>query len=322
MNQNKKFQLFFLNNISWVLIIIFYAFFAITRPAAMLQLSTISYMIYSTVPLGFIVIGVSLCLLVGELDLSLAQMTGFVAMLSALIVTRWLPGIPLGLSILVPIVVGVFAGAINGFLVGFFNLNSFLVTLGAFMAYEGGTLLLRSHPIFSGFSDFYLLWGRNDSVSILMFVVIILIMAFVLKFTSFGLHIYGVGGNEKSAGMLGVSPGKVKFFTFSLAGGFAGLAALFYTGFLSSVPPGLADGQIFMAFAGAIIGGVELQGGRGSIINVLAGIIFLSLVGAGLSMFNVNPFLRRVIYGLLVLLAIFVNKARNILRDRLLQATC
>jgi len=319
MSNKKKFQLFIVNNISWVLIIVFYIFFATLKPEGMLKLSTISFMIYSAVPMGFIVIGVALNLLIGCMDLSLAQMTGFIAMLSALIITKWIPGIPPILQVFIPIVIGFLGGALNGYMVAYIRLNPFLVTLGAFMAYEGATLLLQPYPIYEGFSDFYLVFGGNGVVSIIVFIVIILIMSLILKYSSLGLHIYGVGGNYMSAKMVGVNPKRVQFIVFSIAGAFAGLSGLFYTGYLDSVPPSMADGNIFLAFAGAIIGGVEQEGGRGSMINVLAGIIFLALIEAGLSMFNVNPYLRRVVYGILVIVAILINKFRNQVRDMILQ---
>jgi len=319
MSNKKKFQLFIVNNISWVLIVVFYIFFATLKPEGMLKLSTISFMIYSAVPMGFIVIGVALNLLIGCMDLSLAQMTGFAAMLSALIITKWIPGIPPILQVFIPIVIGILGGALNGYMVAYMKLNPFLVTLGAFMAYEGGTLLLQPYPIYEGFSDYYLVFGGNGVVSIIVFIVIILIMSLILKYSSLGLHIYGVGGNYMSAKMVGVNPKRVQFIVFSIAGAFAGLSGLFYTGYLDSVPPSMADGNIFLAFAGAIIGGVEQEGGRGSMINVLAGIIFLALIEAGLSMFNVNPYLRRVVYGILVIVAILINKFRNQVRDMILQ---
>ncbi len=315
----KRLQLLFVDNLAWVLIIVFYTIFAILRPEGMLKLSTLSFMLYSSIPLGFIVVGVSLCQLLGAMDLSLAEMTGFIAMLSAMIITKWFPGIHPVLCVLIPVVLGFIGGAINGYMVGYLGLNPFLATLGAFMAYEGGTLLLHSYPIYSGFPKLYMAIGRDPSNAVPLFFAFILLVAFILKYTPFGLHIYAVGGNKRSAAMLGLNPARITFFTFSLAGGFAGLAALFYTGYLHSVPPSMADGDIFMAFAGAIIGGIEQQGGRGSIINVLAGIIFLALVEAGLSMFNVNPYLRRVIFGLLVVVAIVINKTRNYFRDRILQ---
>ena len=105
---------------------------------------------------------------------------------------------------------------------------------------------------------------------------------------------------------------------YTISGIFAGLSALFYTGFLSTVPPALADGNVFLAFAGAIIGGISLEGGRGSMINAFAGVLFLGVVEAGLAMFNVSPFLRKMVYGVLVILAIILNRYRSNLRDKIL----
>ncbi|MBS3812894.1 ABC transporter permease [Candidatus Bipolaricaulota bacterium] len=314
----KKIQLFVVNNLSWFLIIAFYLTFAALRPTGMLSWSTIVFMIHSSIPLGFLVVGEALCLIVGGLDVSLAQMAGFVGMLSALVVTQWAPGLPGIVAVFLPVIIGLFMGAINGFFIGYQKLNPFLVTLGTFMGFEAGTLLLHSYPIYSGFPENYL-FGGNSTFSIPIFVGVILLMAFLLNHSRAGLYIYGVGGNAQSSRMLGVNPGHVRFLTFTLAGGFAGLSGLFYTGFLNTVPPSMGDGDIFLAFAGAIIGGVSLEGGRGSMTNAFAGLIFLALIEAGLSMFNVDPNMRRATYGILVLFAIIINRYRSNVRDRLLQ---
>lgn len=314
----QKAQLFVINNFSWFLIIIIYLVFAGLRPTGMLSWSTVVFMLHSSIPLGFLVIGEALCLIVGGLDVSLAQMAGFTAMLSALIVTQWAPGLPGIVGVFIPVILGLVAGAVNGFFIGYQKLNPFLVTLGTFMGFEAGTLLLHSYPIYSGFPNHYLFGGENY-LSIPIFVAVVFLMAFILNFSRAGMYIYGVGGNAQSSRMLGVNPGHVKFFTFTLAGGFAGLSGLFYTGFLNTVPPSMGDGDIFLAFAGAIIGGVSLEGGRGSMTNAFAGLVFLALIEAGLSMFNVDPNLRRATYGILVLAAIIINRYRSYFRDRLLQ---
>ncbi len=319
MNKNlKNIQLFVVNNFSWFLIVAIYLIFAALRPTGMLSWGTIVFMIHSSIPLGFLVIGEALCLIVGGLDVSLAQMAGFTAMLSALIVTQWAPTIPGIIAIFIPVIIGLVAGAVNGYFIGYQDLNPFLVTLGTFMGFEAGTLLLHSFPIYSGFPNNYL-FGGESALSIPIFVGIVFLMALLLNHTRAGRYIYGVGGNAQSSRMLGVNPGHVKFFTFTMAGGFAGLSGLFYTGFLNTVPPSMGDGDIFLAFAGAIIGGVSLEGGRGSMTNAFAGLVFLALIEAGLSMFNVNPNLRRATYGILVLIAIIINRYRSYFRDRLLQ---
>jgi ribose/xylose/arabinose/galactoside ABC-type transport system permease subunit len=300
------------------LIIVFYVLFAILRPVGMLKWSTVIFILYSSLPLGLLVFGEGICLMSGRLDLSIAQMTGFVAMLSALILTKWVPGIPAPLDVLVPVLLGAACGFFNGFLVGVLSLNPFLATMGTFIAFDGATLLLQSYPIYEGFSDFYLALGGIDYVAIPIALILLVILQIVLVATRFGTHIYAVGGNADSSKMLGINPNRMYVAIYTLSGVFAGLSALFYTGFLHAVPPGLADGNVFLAFAGAIIGGISLEGGRGSMLNAFAGVLFLGVVEAGLAMFNVSPFLRKVIYGVLVILAILLNRYRNTLRDRIL----
>jgi len=316
--KEKRLQLFLLENLSWILIIAFYALFAAMRPVGMLQWQTLVFIIYSTIPLGFLVFGTGVCLISGRLDLSIAEMAGFVAMLSALILTKWSPGIPFPLDIMVPIVLGGVCGLFNGFLVGVLSLNPFLATLGTFMAFDGATILLHPYPIYEGFSTHFINLGGVDYIAIPIAIAILIVIQIILKYTRFGNHIYAVGGNAASSRMLGVHPNKMYIIIYTISGAFAGLSALFYTGFLHAVPPGLADGNVFLAFAGAIIGGINLEGGRGSMINAFAGVIFLGVVEAGLAMFNVSPFFRKVVYGFLVILAILINKYRATLRDKIL----
>ena len=307
-----------LDNLSWVLILVFYVIFAVLRPVGMLKFGTIVFIIYSTIPLGFLVLGTSLCLIAGRIDLSIAEATGLVAMFSGMLLTKWVVGIPFPLDVLVPILAGAACGLINGVLVGVIKLNPFLTTLGTSLAFGGATLLLQSYPIYEGFSEPFLAIGGEDYVAIPVAVAIVVAMQVILKRTRLGRHIYAVGGNPESARMLGIQPGRMYVLIYTVSGVFGGLAALFYTGFLKAVPPALADGNVFLAFGGAIIGGIALEGGRGSMVNAFAGVLFLGLIEAGLSMFNVSPFLRTVNYGILVVFAIWLNRVRNTLRDKIL----
>lgn len=317
-SSGSQVQLFILENLSWILIIVFYGIFAALRPVGMLKWGTLVFIVYSSLPLGLLVFGEGVCLMSGRLDLSIAEMAGFVGMLSALILTKWMPWIPAPFDMLVPVLLGALCGFFNGFLVGVLGLNPFLATMGTFIAFDGATLLLHSYPIYEGFSKFYLALGGVEHYAIPLAVAILITLQVMLSYTRFGTHIYAVGGNADSSKMLGINPNRMYVAIYTISGVFAGLSALFYTGYLNSVPPGMADGNVFLAFAGAIIGGISLEGGRGSMLNAFAGVLFLGVVEAGLSMFNVSPFLRKVIYGVLVILAIILNRYRTNLRDRIL----
>ena len=162
----KIIKLFVLNQLSWFLILITYIAFSIFKPKGMLQFDTIIFIIYSTIPLGFLVFGAGIILISGKIDLSIAQITGFTAMLSGLIITEWFKSIPPPFDILIPIIIGGLCGLINGILVGILGLDAFLTTMGTYIVFDGATLLLKSFPIYDGFSDAYLNIGGLNYISI------------------------------------------------------------------------------------------------------------------------------------------------------------
>jgi ribose/xylose/arabinose/galactoside ABC-type transport system permease subunit len=313
-----KFTLLFLENIAWVLLLIFYGIFAFLRPWAMLSLDMIIIMVWVVVPLGFLVLGEAICLITGNLDLSVGEMTGFVGMVAAVFLARN-PDFPPYLSIFLPMALGILCGAFNGALIGGLGLNPFLVTLGTFMAFGGGTILVSKGTIAGRqLPEFYRQIGGEPLIAIPSFAAILVCFWFFLKYTRLGVHLYASGGGPEAAAMMGISLRKSYFAAFTLSGFLAGLSALYYTGFNNAVPTTMADGTVFPAFAGAIIGGVSLKGGIGSVMNAFAGAMLLGVIEAGLTMFAISPEARITFYGLLVIGAILINKARDSLRDKIL----
>jgi ribose/xylose/arabinose/galactoside ABC-type transport system permease subunit len=118
--------------------------------------------------------------------------------------------------------------------------------------------------------------------------------------------------------MLGISVENTNFWIFTISGALAGISGLLYVGYLKCIPSTIADGAIFLAFAGAIMGGVSLQGGRGSIIGALGGVILMGIIDAGCTMTAMEPALRGVLNGFILLIAILINRTRGSLRDRIL----
>ena len=316
-----KVMLFFVEKIAWFLAILFYVIFAVLKPTGMLRWDTLFFIIYAAVPLGFIVLAVSICLISGNFDLSVGMMTGFIGMVAGMIMVRWLPDtIPAPLTILLPLIIGLGCGALNGSLVGFLRLNPFLATLGTSMVFLGGKLLINPDSIYgTDLPRIYTMIGNNEVISLSVFVATLIVLWFVLHSTRFGAHLYAMGAGPKTASMLGINKGRMCFFAYLIAGFFCGMSALSYTGFLLAVDPYTGSTDLFPAFAAAVIGGISLKGGRGSVVNAVAGLILLGIIGSGLSMFAVTPYLRQFVFGCLVIAAIMINKLRDSVRDIILR---
>lgn len=320
----KKIQLVLLENLVWVIFILFFLVFGILRPHSFLTISNFRFLIFSSAALGFLVLAEGVVLISGNFDLSVGQMAGFLAMLNAKLITQWIPGVPWYLAVIFIILLGGVMGAMNGFFVGKVGLNPFLVTLASYMLFRGATLTVSTMPIAKGFPEIYLAIGGESiaTIPIAIFVLIggLVTLAFVLQNTRFGAHLYAVGSNPRSSNMTGINVSNMLLYTYIMAGLLVGVAALLFTGFVGSATPGLANDTLFTAFAGAVIGGISLSGGRGKISGAVGGILLVGTIDAGLTMMYVPPEQVRVYMGVLVLAAILINRTKESMRDRLLMA--
>lgn len=308
----QKIQMFFLDNLAWFLIVFFYFGFAIFKPA-MLGIDYIIFMLYSSIPLGLLVLAESIVLLSGNFDVSIDRITGFSAMLAGKLITIY--SIDPYLALLLPLIFGTLCGSLNGFLIGYLGLNPFIITLGTYMVFNGAILIVSPTSIWH-LPEPYLFLGKNIVASISSFIFILILLAFFLKFFRIGRRIYMTGGNPQAALMLGVNVKMTVFLAFMIDGLLCGIAALTLTGFNAAVPVNIATGYTFPAFAGAVLGGISLKGGRGSVLNAFAGVLLLSVINAGLVLFAIREEVRWVITGALVASALIIDKLREIVREK------
>jgi len=311
--------LYVFEEISLILILIFFGIFAYLRPKGMLNINTIIFTIYSAVPLGFIVLAESIALFSGNFDLSVDQITGFSALAAGRLL-MFFKGFPPVLSVFLPMIFGAGCGSLNGLLVGGLRLNPFIATLGNLMFFKGMKLVISPSGIWAdSLPPFYLSIGQSIPATIIIFGIILIFLWFIFRYVRFGVNIYAVGGNPQSAHMLGINIGRTYFFVYVLDGALCGLASLFYTGYVSAIPVNLGEGTMILAFAGAVIGGVSLRGGTGSIINAFWGVLLLGFIEAGLAMFAVSSEVRMASYGILVVTAIIIARFKDSLRNRILK---
>ena len=320
----EKIELFFLDNLVWVIFTIFFLVFGFLKPDAFLSLSNFRFIIYSSAALGFLVLAEGVCLITGNFDLSIGQMAGFLAMFNAMIITEWAPWIPWYLAVIIIIALGALLGAVNGFFIGKVGLNPFLVTLSTYMIFKGATLTTSSSPISGGFPELYLAIGGEGigGIPYAIFVLLggLLILGFILRYTRFGSHLYAVGSNPDSASMTGIRVDNMLLYTYMLSGILVSIAAILFSGFVGSATPGLANNTLFTAFAGAVIGGISLSGGRGRLSGAVGGILLVGTIDAGLTMMYVPPQQTTIYTGILVLAAIIINRLKETAKDKILMA--
>ncbi|MCS7125898.1 MAG: ABC transporter permease [Aigarchaeota archaeon] len=318
-NLKQNMLLFMLENAVWPLFIAIYLILGVIQPV-IFSPTFFMYILYLSVPLGFAILGQTICLIGGVLDLSIGSLVGFSAMIAGVILKDFY-GIPPHLSFALPIIFGLLCGSFNGYFTGFLRLNPFIVTLATMMAFQGLKIIVARGFTIPGsyLPEIYLFPGSNVTFSIISFIVTVVLVWIFLRYTRPGIHIYVVGGNQDVAHMMGVDPKKMIFLIFSISGVFAGISGLYYTGFNRSVPITLGNEVLFPTFAAAIISGVSLRGGRGNILNVVGGALLLGVIEAFLVTYAVSPEARIVGYGFMVLIAVLFNQFRDNVRDSILR---
>jgi ribose/xylose/arabinose/galactoside ABC-type transport system permease subunit len=262
--------------------------------------------------LGLTTIGLTFVLLIGRLDLSLEGVVGFAPMLAAILMAPVAAG---GLGIEIPgwagLVVALGAalaiGWFNGFLVVKVGLNPFISTLGMLVLLRGGVLIISNgRSIYSPGDDFT--WLGSESIlgipiSVIVLAIVAIVVGIIFQFHRYGRALYAVGGNEEAARAAGINVDRIIWSAFIFAGLLAGLAGIVLSGRLDSAVTTQGQGLIFSAFAAAVIGGVSLGGGKGTIIGVISGALLIGVINNLLTLANVPSFYVQAMTGAVIIIA-------------------
>jgi ribose/xylose/arabinose/galactoside ABC-type transport system permease subunit len=263
-------------------------------------------------PLQIVVIGQLFALLSGGLDLSVASVmacSGVVGILT-------LPHVGLSGALTVMVFTGTLFGMANGLLIVGFSVSPFIVTLGMLSVAKGLALLLTGGlPLYAVPDSLVdgLGFGAVFSVplsSIVAFAAM-LVGSVVLRNTVFGRHIYAIGSNEMAARNSGVRVGRVRLAVYAISGAAAGLAAIVMTAWVSAAQPLAGEGMELQSIAAVVVGGVALAGGSGNMLQAFNGVLVLGLLSNALNMAGVSSFLQVLVVGIVILLAVIVDRLRT-----------
>ena len=267
--------------------------------------------------IAVIAIGASLIILTGGIDLSSGSMIGFIGIAGGLMLKN---GIPLIGVVLICLLIGAAVGVVNGVLIGYGKVPSFIVTLGMMQILRGGAMVLCGGIAVAGFpAELKLLMSTKlfgqMPISVLYVAALYLLIWFVMKYTRFGRHVYALGGNLKAAQLSGIAVNRELIKVYALGGLFAAVGGVMMLARLSYADPNAGDGFEMQAIASAVIGGISLSGGKGNVINTLVGALILSMLTCGLQIMNMPTFYQSIISGLVIVLAVFADKHRDRLKE-------
>lgn len=261
---------------------------------------------------ALIAFGMTFVILTGGIDLSVGSI---LALSSALTAGLLGSGMPVTLAILISLILGCILGMMNGLLIAYGKLAPFIVTLATMTIFRGATLVYTNgNPITKGLSDTFLFQflGQGYIVGIpfpviIMFIVFIVLYVLLHK-TAFGKSVYAIGGNEKAAYISGVKLNKVKIIIYSISGIMASISGLIITSRLSSAQPTAGASYEMDAIAAVVLGGTSLSGGKGRILGTLIGALIIGVLNNGLNIIGVSAFWQQVVKGVVILIAVLIDR--------------
>ncbi|MDQ0996348.1 ribose/xylose/arabinose/galactoside ABC-type transport system permease subunit [Phyllobacterium ifriqiyense] len=250
----------------------------------------------------------SLIIISGEIDVSVGPMVAFISVVLAYLL-QW--GIPTPLAFLLAIAIGAALGSIAGILRAYFDVPSFVATLGLWSALRGTALFLTDAlPVSIGRNDIVDLLdqpilGIPPAAVIMLF--FFAVFAFISRKTAFGRSVFAIGGNDHAAFLSGINVARIRVGLFAIAGAMAAISGILLVSRLGSGNATAANGLEFDVIAAVVVGGTALSGGRGSMLGTLLGVLVITLIGNGLVLLGINPFFQQVVRGLIIVIAVLAN---------------
>ncbi len=278
---------------------------------------------YIMVP-GLVALGLTVVVIQGEIDISLPSQVAVGTVLLGLLSSN---GVPYMLAVPMVLGVGCLMGLLNGLVVTSFGLPSMAVTFGTFAAYRGLAYLIPGGEV--GYAadvfDWQYLWlgdtslGRVLPVGLVVFLVAAILFGLLVHRTVYGRHTYAIGNNIQAARFSAISVDRAKVLAYVLAGLMAAIGALLFVGQYQSARGDNFDGQLLFVVAAVVLGGIDLNGGRGRIVGLVLSVLLLGTLYNGMGLANIDAPIQVVVFGSLLIGSVLLPRLVAMARARLTQ---
>ncbi|MDB5053071.1 MAG: Ribose transporter permease protein [Bacilli bacterium] len=261
---------------------------------------------------GILAIGMTFVIITGGIDLSVGAILALSGVVSASLVLEGKGVVPAGFAIFIGLLVGMLLGLFNGLIITKGKLAPFIVTMAVMTLARGASLVYSNGRPFTGLSSDFKQIGAGFilgiPIPIIIFVAVILLSHFILNYTKFGRYIYAVGGNEIAAKASGLNVNAIKTYVYMICGTLSGLVGIVLSSRINSGSPIWGIGYELDAIAAAVIGGTSLSGGIGTIYGTVVGALIIGVISNGLDIMNVSSYYQQLIKGLIILIAVLIDR--------------
>lgn len=307
-----------------ILLITMIVVFGSIEPRFLAQENILNILRQSTF-LGIVAIGQMLVLITAGFDLSIGAIVALVSVVTAAVMSAILgaDGSNAGMAIVVGIAAGLaagaLAGAVNGIGVAYLKVSPFIVTLGTSSIITGIALLQTGGAPITGLPEDYVRTLGTDKLLgvptvVYITAVIVVLMYLLLNRARFGRYLYAIGGNEVASRLSGIRVGRNLMTVYIMSGSFAAIAGILLTARVGAGEPNLGGTFALQSITAAVLGGVSLRGGEGKLGGVVFGALFIAMLSNGMNLIRVSSYWQSIALGLLLVLAVVVDRARDRVR--------
>ena len=272
--------------------------------------------------IGIIALGVTQVIISGGIDLSSGPLVGAAAMIvmsfaqtelvngnpnPKAVFGTWAFDLPVIIPVIVGLIFGAFIGAINGTLIALTRIPPFIATLGMFLICRGiAQWWTRGTPV--SFPTKGFAWLGSGMMPVVWFLLLAVVFHLVLKYTVYGKHTYAIGSNEDAARMSGINVKRHKILVYAIASMLAAFAAIILSSKNLTATAGMGQFYELFAIAMAVIGGVSLTGGRGSIIGTVLGATVFGAIQSGFTYIKLDAFYQLMAMGTIIISAVVLDQ--------------
>lgn len=268
---------------------------------------------------GIAGVGMTMVLLVGEIDISVGSILAFTGCLSATLMTQM--GLSIPVAFLLTLLLCCVFGLVSGTLTAVLKIPSLIGTLAMQTIIKGFTYLMTGGSSVTGLSDRFKHLGQGFLFGVIPIPLIVMVVMFALGFlllnrTFLGRRIYAVGGNQEAARLSGIKTRAVVVGTFVVSAVTAGIAGVLMAARLGTGQPSTGSDFAMDVLTATVLGGVTLQGGKGFVLNVFIGSFIIGILSNGLTMYNVPEYWQWIIKGLVFLFAVAMSNLEALMSKK------
>lgn len=275
--------------------------------------------------IGIIALGVTQVIITAGIDLSsgpLVAATAMIAMSFAQVAEvngfanpkavfgPWAMDLPVIIPVVIGLAFGAFIGAINGTFIAYFRIPPFIATLGMFLICRGIALWWSGGNPVSFPTDAYA-WIGSGMMPVVWFILLAIVFHLIMRYTVYGKHTYAIGSNEEAARMSGINVRRHKVTVYMIASMLAAFAGIVLSSKAVTAQAGMGEFYELFAIAMAVIGGISLQGGRGSIIGTVLGALVLGVIRSGFTYIKLDGSYQLMAMGSIIIAAVVLDQFRQ-----------